>query len=251
MATSLFILTFHALDDQSSAISFSPELFERSMAGLNEKGYRTVRLLEVGNCLLSRKAFPGRSFAITFDDGYESVYQEAFPVLQRYHLSATIFLAVGGGRNTGAGVRLPSLEGRAMLRWQEIREMHRFGVEFGAHTCTHPNLTKLSPMQIDSEMADSKKIIEDGLGSPVRSFAYPYGRYNPRVRETARSYFACACSDRLGFVRFRSDAYALERVEMYYFRNSKIWERMRTGLFPWYLMIRKVPRLLRRQFQSG
>jgi len=250
MADCLPILTFHDLKDQSSVISYPPELFRRGMLKLHERGYQTVSLLEVADCLRSMKPFPERAFAITFDDGYESVYQEAFPVLQRYHMSATVFLAVGKEGSTEDKTRLPSLEGRSMLNWQEIREMHRFGIEFGAHTCTHPNLTRLSPKQIDSEMGDSKKIIEDGLSFPVRSFAYPYGRYNHDVLETVRSYFVCACSDRLGFVRLRSNAYALERIEMYYFRSSKKWEMMLTDLFPWYLLIRKVPRLIRRPFQS-
>ncbi len=250
MAAWIPILTFHDLKDHASVISYPPELFRRGVLKLHERGYQTVSLLEVADCLRSTKPFPERAFAITFDDGYESVYQEAFPVLQRYHMSATVFLAVGKERSTEDKTRLPSLEGRPMLNWQEIREMHRFGIEFGAHTCTHPNLTRLSPKQIDSEMGDSKKIIADGLSFPVRSFAYPYGRYNHHVLEMARSYFVCACSDRLGLVAVGKDPYTLKRVDAYYLRSEKLFDLMLTGLFPWYIRTLSIPRGIRRLIQN-
>lgn len=95
MAFALPILTFHALDDKPSVISFPPELFRRGMANLHENGYRTISLLGAVDHLRLKKSFPERSFVITFDDGYESVYEKAFPVLQDYRMTATIFLTVG------------------------------------------------------------------------------------------------------------------------------------------------------------
>jgi len=74
MANCLPILTFHDLKDHSSVISFSLELFRRGMLKLHEKGYQTISLLEAVDHLTQRKTFPDRSFVITFDDGYESVY---------------------------------------------------------------------------------------------------------------------------------------------------------------------------------
>ena len=124
MADSLSILTFHSLDDCSSVISFSPALFRSGMAKLHESGYRTLGLLDVVDCLRRGAPFPDRSLAITFDDGYQSVYDEAFPALQRYGMSATVFLTVGE-KATRSVNRLPSLSDRPMLAWHEIREMQR------------------------------------------------------------------------------------------------------------------------------
>lgn len=182
MAASLPILTFHALDDRSSAISFAPHVFQRGMARLHEGGYRALSLLEAADGLRHGEPFPDRAFVLTFDDGYQSVYTEAFPVLQHYGWSATVFLTVGQNRKVGVESRLPAMEDRPMLAWREIQEMHRWGLDFGAHTLTHPDLTRLPLAQVETEVCDSQAIIQDALSAAVASFAYPYGRYDRRLR---------------------------------------------------------------------
>lgn len=246
MAPSQPILTFHAIDDRPSVISISPQVFRRGIARLHANGYRTLSLLESVDCLRRGAPFPDRSLVITFDDGYQTVYEEAFPVLQRYGMSATAFLTVGEkGTATPAG-RLPSLSGRSMLSWHEIREMQRWGIAFGAHTLTHPDLTRLPADRLEAEVCGSKTVIEDALGVSVASFAYPYGRYDPRSRELVRQHFTCACSDRLGLVTLRSDVYALERVETNYFRTDRLFGVIGTRWLPWYILARSIPRRIRR-----
>jgi len=249
MVPYLPILTFHALDDQSSVISFSPELFRSGIAKLYEKGYRTVSLLEAANCLGRGKRFSDRSFVITFDDGYESIYKEAFPVLQYYGLSATVFLTVGEKEATNPAYRLPSLNGRSMLSWTEIQEMKRWGILFGAHTLNHPDLTRIPRERMEVEIRDSKKIIENSLGTPVSSFAYPYGRYNKPIRDLVQQHFASACSDKLGLMSVNSDPYALERVDAYYLRTDKLFDLIWTRAFPSYIQVRGIFRRIRRAIQ--
>ncbi|MBC8427728.1 polysaccharide deacetylase family protein [bacterium] len=249
MPDSLPILTFHSLDDRSSVISFSPRVFLRGMARLYESGYQTLSLLEAVDYLRRDAPFPGRSFVITFDDGYQTVYDEAFPVLQRYGMSATVFLTVGEKGVVQPGARLPSLEGRSMLAWHEIQEMQRWGIDFGVHTLTHPDLTRLSFDQLETEVCDSKSIIEDALSVKAVSFAYPYGYYDRRSREIVRQHFACACSVKLGLITARSDLYTLERVDAYYLRTDRLFDVMLTRLFPWYIRARNIPRRIRRAVQ--
>ena len=249
MAKELPILTFHAIEDQPSVISFSPELFRIGMAKLHKMGYRTLSLLETVDCLCARKPFPDQSFVITFDDGYQSVYEQAFPALQQYDMSATVFLTVGEKEVASSTHRLPSLNGRTMLSWNELQEMKRWGIELGAHTCVHPDLTRLPIEQIEVEIHASKAILEDALGVQVASFAYPYGRYDNRIKKIVEKDFVCACSDKLGLVHPQSDPYALERVEMYYFRTPKLFHVMWTKFFPWYLLFRNVPRSIKRAFK--
>jgi len=246
MATYLPIVTFHAIDDRPAVISFSPGLFERSMAQLHKCGYRAVSLVEVIKCVQLSIPFPERALAITFDDGYQSVYQQAFPVLQRYGFSATIFLTVGKDRSAKASDRLPHMGERSMLSWGEIREMQQCGIEFGAHTITHPDLTRLSPKLAENEICDSKAIIENALSAPVASFAYPYGRYDDCCREIVSHHFLGACSDRLGLVGTNADLYAMERVDTYYLRSEKLLSLMPSVLFPLYVKARNIPRRIRR-----
>ena len=249
MATRFPILTFHAFDDTPSVISFSPRLFQRGIARLHEGGYRTLNLMEVADYVRRGAPFPDRSFVMTFDDGYASVYGGAFPVLQHYGMSATVFLTVGEKPATSPHASLPSLNGRSMLNWQQIRKMHRGGIAFGAHTLTHPDLTRLSPERLAVEVRDSQSIIEDALGAPVTCFAYPYGRYDRRSRDVVQRHYACACSDRLGMIHGGSDLYALKRVDAYYLRTERLFDLMLTGLFPWYIRARYIPRWIRRAVQ--
>jgi peptidoglycan/xylan/chitin deacetylase (PgdA/CDA1 family) len=250
MPPALTILTFHALDDARTVLSFSPALFERLPSLLRAGGYRVLPLAEAAAALHGGGMLPGRPLAITFDDGYRSVYEAAFPVLRAHALPATVFLAVGdgeAGRGAGdPGARLPSMEGRPMLSWGEIREMRRGGISFGAHTLTHPDLTRLAPARVEREMAASQAILEQALGEPVTSFAYPFGRTDARSLEAARRFFACAVSDRLGLASPGSDLHALPRVDAYYLRRPRLAGLLAAPWFPWYVRACSVPRSARR-----
>jgi peptidoglycan/xylan/chitin deacetylase (PgdA/CDA1 family) len=247
MASSLPVLTFHAIDDRPSVISFSPARFERGMRLLHEKGYRTLSLIDVADVMRKRLSFPEHSLAITFDDGYQSVYERAFPVLQRYQMTANVFLTVGRTKTE----RLPSMEDRSMLSWTEIREMHRAGIAFGGHTITHPDLTRLPETLLRSEIVGGKEVIEDALGDAVVTFAYPFGRYDNRCRELTSHYFVCACSDQLGLLHSSSDLYSMERVDAYYLRTERLLSLMSSGLLPLYVKARNVPRRIRLAVQRG
>jgi peptidoglycan/xylan/chitin deacetylase (PgdA/CDA1 family) len=251
MAARLPILTFHGIDDRRSVTSIKPEVFRRGMATLHECGYRTLDLLEVVDCLERAAPFPDRSVAVTFDDGFQSVYEEAFPVLTDYGMSATVFIAVGQRTSVKTTDRLPRWENRPMLSWGEIREMFRGGIAFGSHTLTHPNLTRLPAERVETEVRDSKAAIEDALGTRVASFAYPYGRFDQKTREIVRKHYTCACSDKLALATPCSDPYGLERVDAYYLRTDRLFSTMLTDLFACYVRIRSVLREFRRAVESN
>jgi peptidoglycan/xylan/chitin deacetylase (PgdA/CDA1 family) len=249
MAAWLPILTFHDISDRRSAISIPPEVFRSGMAKLFESGYQTLSLSETVDYLNHGASFPDCSLVITFDDGFQSVYEEAFSVLQRYGMSATVFLTVGEKASVKPADRLPSWESRSMLSWREIKEMQRNGITFGAHTLTHPDLTRLPMERIEAEVGKSKAIIEDALSAPVTCFAYPYGRFDHRVREIVRQNFACACTDELGVVTAGNDPYVLKRVDSYYLRTNRLFGVMLNPLFPWYVRARSIPRQIWRTLQ--
>jgi peptidoglycan/xylan/chitin deacetylase (PgdA/CDA1 family) len=247
MAAYLPVLTFHKIDDSRSVISFSPELFRRSMEKLRRNGYRTVKLTDAAELIRERKPFPDKSFVVTFDDGYRSVCEEAFPVLEKHGMTATVFLTVGDSHKSGPDDRLPPLSGSEMLSWGEIKVMRDAGIDFGAHTISHPDLTALDTAAVGYEIKGSKDIIEDNLGVPVLSFAYPYGRYDEKSLEIAGQNFKCACSDKLGLLTEESRVYALERVDAYYLRGEKLFDLMLTKTFPLYILLRNIPRTIRRR----
>jgi peptidoglycan/xylan/chitin deacetylase (PgdA/CDA1 family) len=242
----LAILTFHGFATPASTISFPPAVLRSGLARLARKGYRSVDLLDAVELLRAGSPLPPKSLVITIDDGYESAYREAFPALQEHGMTATVFVTTGEGAGRDPSERLPPIEGQPMVSWRELGEMVAAGFAVGAHTLTHPDLTRLGESEAEAEIVGAKAILEERLGVSVRSFAYPRGKYDQQVREIVARHFSCACSDRLGLVTRGSDNYALERVEMYYFSRRLIFNLLTTPLLPAYLHFRAVPRNARR-----
>jgi peptidoglycan/xylan/chitin deacetylase (PgdA/CDA1 family) len=242
------ILTFHSLDNSESVLSFPPQLFRRGLTMLHEQGYTTMSLRKAAESMRHGEPLPERSLILTFDDGFESIYSEALPVLQECRMTATVFII--GGTMASADRSSPYF-GRATLTSRQMRGMHECGIDIGSHSLTHPDLTKLSQDRIEAEIRDSKKIIEDQLGASVYSFAYPFGRYDTRSRRVAGQTFDCACSASLGIASSGSDVYALKRVDAYYLRREKTFNLILSRFFPAYVWSRNVPRRIRQMLWSG
>jgi peptidoglycan/xylan/chitin deacetylase (PgdA/CDA1 family) len=131
---------------------------------------------------------PGKSdkgVVICFDDGEETIYKYAFPILKKYNIQALVFLVVDyiGKDNlwdisiTGEHVR--------HLSWSQIYEMKEWGIEFGSHTMTHQNLTIMTEDKIDYEVGESKRILDQKLGD-CQSISYPFNRVNKTVVQAAQ-----------------------------------------------------------------
>lgn len=245
MPPGLPILTFHAVDDGAAPLAFSPQRFAEGLGALAGEGWRALPLMELVAALGRPGPLPDRSFAITFDDGYRSVYEHAYPVLALHRMPATVFVALGDEPATARGRLLP-MEGRERLSWTEMREMSDSGIEFGSHTLTHPDLTRLPPAEVEGELRLSRSRLEEALGRPARCFAYPYGRFDRRSRGIAAELYDAAVSDRLGLARARDDRYALPRVETYYLRAEGAFSGLTGGRLGAYLALRGAPRRLRR-----
>ena len=117
---------------------------------------------------------------LTFDDGYAEHYFLA-KLMKGLRVRATFFVIT----------RLNSFEGSPLVtkRAGALREMAEMGHEIGAHTLTHPNLTLLETSEAENEIVGSKRDLEEALGARVRGFAYPYGLYNPAVKNIVKKHF--------------------------------------------------------------
>ena len=237
------ILTYHSIDESGSVISTAPEVFRRQMKFLSETGYNVVSLDKLVNSLIDEKPSLSKTVALTFDDGFQNFYSTAFPVLEQYGFNATVFLVTDycGKYNDWAG-NPPNLPRSAMLSWNEVKELNKCGIEFGSHTRTHPDLTEISIAEAEREMVESKAVIEDSLGCEVKTFAYPYGKFNPSVKKVAENNFQAACSTTLGKVRRGSDFFSLERIDTYYLSNQKIFNSIPSKTFDRYMQFRRAMR---------
>ncbi len=213
------------------------------MKFLSEAGYKVVSLNELVNSLSDEKTFSPKTVALTFDDGFQNFYAAAFPVLEQYDFKATVFLVTDCcGKYNDWADNPPNLPRSKMLAWSEIKELNKYGIEFGSHTRTHPDLTQISIAQATGEIVESKAIIEDLLGCTVTTFAYPYGKYNQPVKQTAGQTFKAACSTNLGKVQRESDFFSLSRIDTYYLSNLKVFNALSSKNFDRYLQCRQILR---------
>ena len=180
------VIYYHkVIKDQSDAgkngIYVTCKQFEGHLNYLKKNNYKSVTIEQALE--LKYKNEWGRYAVITFDDGYEDNYLNAFPLLKKYGFNAEIFLVAGLTNNewdkNGGEPDSP------MLKKEQIIEMHNYGVKFGSHTLKHADLTKCDDNKKEEEIAGSKKSLEEKLGIEINSIAYPYGNYDDKVLELA------------------------------------------------------------------
>ncbi len=179
------IFTYHKIDTvrEWGLNVVSPEKFREQMEWLHREGYRAVTFRQLESALPD----DGKPIVITFDDGYQSVYQYAFPVLQELNFSAVVFVITGyrGTWNSWdanlGGIRFRHLEDG------QIRELTQAGWEAGSHTVTHRSLIYLNENDLRRELVESREVLENLTGQPVHTLAYPFGQQNARVRQMVRA----------------------------------------------------------------
>ena len=187
------ILLYHRVVNSSCKIGkhkiyVSEKKFREQMRYLKDNGYETITFEKLaagindskaGNKVNSLTSQSYKKIILTFDDGYEDNYTILFPILKEFGFTAVIFLITKLSFNEWAIKEgEPHLN---MLTHEMIREMSDYGIEFGGHTRTHPDLKKISEEKLYDEIVGCKKDIEEITGKQCISFAYPYGAYNEKI----------------------------------------------------------------------
>jgi peptidoglycan/xylan/chitin deacetylase (PgdA/CDA1 family) len=179
-----FVLTYHSVGTERGV---TDENFRQQMFWLSN--YAAVLDLD---SVINGEWIPSPSglvCAVTFDDGYASVFRSAFATLQKFRLPATVYLvveAVGNGERKSSNDFDGLYPDEEMLTWPEVKEMQAGGLRFGSHLLRHHDLTALSEADADDQLRRSKQEIEDRLGVPCTSFCYPWGRHNEKAVEAVR-----------------------------------------------------------------
>jgi len=236
------VLMYHSVGNEDHGgrhayfqTSVSPATFFAQMQHLHRGGYRTCTPGEAVVLLGSSAGATERTVVITFDDGYCDFYRHAFPVLSQFQFTATMYLPT---RYIGQRVR--KFKGRECLTWPEVRELQKFGMSFGSHTVTHPQLRTLERNAIERELVDSRKAVEDNTGCAAESFAYPYafpqadGEFRKMLRGAlqAAGYQNGVCT-MVGRVSRHSDSYFLERLPVNNADDDALFQAKLTGAYDW------------------
>ncbi len=207
------VIVIHSVDDKDSLISTPTAMFKAQMEYLSENRISVITLKELYSRLSSSGPLPKKTVALTFDDGFEGVYNNAFPILKEYGYPATLFAVTDYvGRNM-EWERVDGIHAYALCSWEKLRAMDQGGIDIQSHTKTHPFLSELDEEGIASEIEGSKIAIEENLDKKVEFLAYPYGDFNARVIDYLRKYaMTGAVSTTFGKARKGQDPYAIKRV---------------------------------------
>lgn len=218
--TKVLILNYHKIDNTFISLAVRPDDFDTQMKYLSENGYHTISPDELYNSLAGTGELPDNPVMITFDDGYEDNYVNAYPILKKYGFKATIFVVT---------IFLDKNK-KGYMSWDQAREMDANGISIQSHTVDHKSMTDLTDDQLRMELVDSKKKAEKELGHPVNYMAYPTGTYNLHIAQMVKEAgYKAAFTIKYGNVDKASNIYALERVPIFHTEqtNKDFMERIR------------------------
>lgn len=236
-AAEINVLMYHSISPATAPTCIAPETFRMQMGMLAECGYGTVTLSDFASWRRGERELPAKTAVITFDDGFADFASAAHPVLRDHGFTATVFLPtsrMGGAVNwDGDASQSP------LLSWDEIQALAEEGVEFGGHGLSHSDLTGLPPHDMQNEVRGPKQAIEEKLQRPVASFAPPYGRSTPAIREEIARNYEISLGVRFARARRDCDLFDVPRIEMFYYRDATRWRDHLTGRGETYFLARR------------
>ena len=217
MTSPIPILLYHAVgpvpDPRLGRYTITRDRFAAHLDVLNEQGW-TVR--SISDLVAARRrgdALGDRVAAVTFDDGFASFAEHAWPELRRRSLPATLFVTTGTVGATAAW--LGGLGGDAMplAGWDDLRRLRDEGCDIGAHSVTHPPLDCIDPAAAMAEIVDSGRVLADQLAGPVTTFAYPHGHHDRAVRQMViDAGYEGACGVKDAWSHANDDLFGLARL---------------------------------------
>jgi peptidoglycan/xylan/chitin deacetylase (PgdA/CDA1 family) len=238
------ILTYHTIGDYGeilpAGINTPIQAFSAHMEYLYQHRYRVIPLDQMVDHIINGRPLNHKTLAITFDDGYEDHFLNAYPILKEYGFPATIFLTVKYINGYWESERAEGGKIKAISR-DHLVEMHREGlVGFGSHGYSHRNLLDLNEHEKGFEIRDSKLYLEDLLGEAVPFISYPFGACDGDVKKIVRE-----SGYRAGFCiwRRKPDIYSIRRIPLHTHDDVR---RLRLKISPLYDLLKSILRLKNR-----
>jgi peptidoglycan/xylan/chitin deacetylase (PgdA/CDA1 family) len=219
------ILAFHSIDDGGSVLSYRRNELAQLIDGLRAEGVRFATLDELLAPAPATSTASSRAHrvAITFDDGFRSVREQALPVLAAASVPFTVFVVSDWvGRDNRWPSQPAGIARFELMGWKELAELRAAGVELGGHTANHVHLRGLAAAELARELDDSKRRLEQELGAAVRHFAYPYGSHDAASVAQVRAGYASAVTTKLAFLPeppSARDRHLLPRLDAWYLRE--------------------------------
>lgn len=199
------VLYYHSImNEAGNELRMPPEQFAAQMKYLSESGYHVLTLDQLYEVLYKNGIAPEKPVVITFDDGYSDNYTQAFPIMQKYQFSGTVFMVSS------------FVNGQGFLTGEQLQQLQAAGWVIGGHTKNHTNLTTVSSDSVHEELKTSREFLEGLLGQPLKYFAYPFNGYNATIEKAVRNDgYVMAFTTERGWANQKTDPFLLRRVYCY------------------------------------
>jgi peptidoglycan/xylan/chitin deacetylase (PgdA/CDA1 family) len=239
----MLVLTYHSISEEGGPTSIPPAVFASQMETLAAMGRRSLRLSEFIDWHEGRNGDAQDGVLITFDDAFGDFAEVAAPILKKHGFSALVFVPTRrlGSPEGWEGANDPA---RPLMDWATVKALANDGIEFGGHSRTHANLTRLSAAEREDEIAGCAEDLSAQIGKPVEGFAAPYGRVSPEVLEAIGRHYRIAFGTRLAEAWRGQERFDIPRIDMHYFRDRGHWADLLKGRRN-YLRLRQMLRAVR------
>jgi peptidoglycan/xylan/chitin deacetylase (PgdA/CDA1 family) len=214
------ILTYHSISTVSTGelapYTLTPGQFAGHMTMLRDASYAVWSVERIGEALCQGRRLPDRVVGLSFDDAFADFATAVVPVLERFGFGATLYIPTAYLGARSEWLTRFAEDRRPVLDCETIASLPGRGIDCGSHSHTHPELDRVAPAALRAEVARSRAILEQVTGRRVRSFAYPYGYYNRRVRAAVMSAgyrYACGTGHEAAWPG--ADLFALPRLLVY------------------------------------
>ena len=208
----VIVLYHHVAEDTPPSTTISPADFRRHLEYLRDNEFNVMPLDIMLEALRQHQAIPDKSVAITFDDGYISIYEEAFPMLQSFGFPFTLFLSTQPIDDDQFGY----------MNWDQVREMANAGTVIANHMVNHPYMLDRLPdetpdawiQRLRQELLSAENRIEENTGQSHRYLAYPYGEFDTDIKAMLDEEGFTGLAQNSGAVGFYSDFLAIPRYPL-------------------------------------
>lgn len=205
-------LYHHVATDTPPSTSISPQDFRKHLDYLRDNGFSVIALNSMLDAIASGTELPEKAVAITFDDGYISIYDTAFPMLKEYGFPFTLFLSTGPINNNQ----------RNYMTWDQIKEMSDAGVIIANHMVEHPYMLDRSAGESEQdwiermrlELLEAESDILEHTGQSHKYLAYPYGEFNKAIKDMVSAMGFIGLAQNSGAVNKSTDFLAIPRYPL-------------------------------------
>ena len=212
------VLMYHRIIDNRVAakdnwLCVHVDVFDKQLRMLELWGYSAITFSDYYLYMQGKLILPRKPIIITIDDGYLDTYTHALPLLKQYGMRAVVFVLGDRGLHYNKWDEHKGIPPAALMNNNQILELYREGIEIGAHSLSHPDLSCLPKEKAWKEINRSKTLLQEELGIEPIAFCYPYGGVSPLVKQLVQeSGFQFACSVFSGPAQFRKDLFEIRRI---------------------------------------